>query len=223
MHYVFHFGDIWAAREDFLQGTLLTLRLSALAMLASLTVAILCGLARNSGPRWLGGPIRVYVEFIRNTPFLVQLYAIFFGLPVIGVRMSADASALLAMVLNGSAYTIEIVRAGIEGVGPGQREAATALGLRRLAAFRLIVLPQALETTFAPLGSQFILLMLTSSLVSAISANDLTAAALEVQSQTFRPFEAFLAATVIYLLLSLLFTGVFTAVRQRMFAGREPA
>jgi len=183
------------------------LRLSALAMALSLVFAVLGAFARTSGPRWLRMLVGGYVEVIRNTPFLVQIFMLYFGLPSLGLRLDA---------------TIEIVRAGIESVGRGQIEAAGALGLGNLPIFRLVVLPQALRVVMPPLGSQFILLMLNSSVVSVISADELTAAAQDVQSRTFRPFESFITATLIYLLLSLLFTGVFAAVERAAF-GRKLA
>jgi polar amino acid transport system permease protein len=216
--YVFHFGVVWDARDELLWGALLTLRLSALSMVLSLIIAVFGALARTSGPAPLRALVAAYVELIRNTPFLVQIFMIFFGLPTIGLRLDANSAALIAMVMNGSAYTIEIVRAGIEAVGQGQVEAAGALGLRRLQTFRLIVLPQALRTVIAPLGSQFILIMLNSSVCSVISADELTAAAEDIQSRTFRAFEAFIAATVIYFILSMLFSGVFAAVERFAFA-----
>ncbi|HKM61952.1 MAG TPA: amino acid ABC transporter permease [Acidisphaera sp.] len=222
MTYTFHFADIWAARDEFLDGTLLTLRLSALSMLLSLVIAIFGALARTSGPRWLRAIVGGYVEAIRNTPFLVQLFMLYFGLPRLGVRLDANEGALLAMVANGSAYTIEIVRAGIESIGHGQTEAAAALGLHRLQIFRLVVLPQALRAVVPPLGSQFILLMLNSSVVSVISADELTAATQDVQARTFRPFEAFLTASAIYLVLSLAFSGAF-AVIERVAFGKKAA
>ena len=217
MEYTFHFGDIWAARDELFWGTMLTLELSAISMVLSLIVAIFGALARTSGPRWLQWTVAAYVEFIRNTPFLVQIFVIFFGLPVLGIRLSAEICAIIAMVLNGSAYTIEIVRAGIESIGHGQTEAARALGLHRLQAFRLIVLPQALRVVVPPLGSQFILLMLNSSIVSVISADELTAATQDIQSRTFRSFEAYIVAICIYFALSSMFSGVFAAVERAAF------
>jgi polar amino acid transport system permease protein len=219
--YVFHFGDIWEARDELLDGTLLTLRLSAVSMVLSLIVAVLGAFARTSGPAWLRGFVAAYVEVIRNTPFLVQLFMIFFGLPTLGIRLDANTCALIAMVLNGSAYTIEIVRAGIESIGHGQTEAALALGLSRLRIFRLIILPQALRVVVPPLGSQFILLMLNSSICSVISADELTAATQDIQARTFRPFEAFIVAAGIYLCLSLAFSGLFAAIER--FAFGAPA
>ncbi len=222
MNYVFHFGDMWAARDEFLEGTLLTLQLSALAMVASLIVAVFGALARTAGPRPLRALVIAYVEIIRNTPFLVQMFMIFFGLPGLGIRLDADTGALIALVLNGSAYTIEILRAGILGVGDGQSEAARALGLRRLSIYRLVVLPQALRAVLPPLSSQFILLMLNSSICSAISADELTSAVLDIQGRTFRAFEAYIVATGIYFCLSLLFTGAFAGVGWLAFGRRAP-
>ncbi|MBV9588079.1 MAG: amino acid ABC transporter permease, partial [Hyphomicrobiales bacterium] len=209
MNYIFHFGDMWNARGEFVEGALMTLRLSGLAMVASLVIAILGALARTSGPKPLRMLVAAYVEIIRNTPFLVQIFIIFFGLPTVGLRLDANEGALIALILNGSAYTIEIVRAGIENISQGQIEGALALGLHRLQTFRLVVLPQALRIIVPPLGSQFILLMLNSSVCSAISADELTSAALDVQGRTFRAFEAFIVAAAIYFALSLLFSTAF--------------
>ena len=220
MGYTFHFGDIWEARGELLQGALFTLWLSAASMAISLVVAVFGALARTSGPRWLRAVVAGYVELIRNTPFLVQVFLIFFGLPTAGLRVNADQGALIAMVLNGSAYTIEIIRAGIEAVGHGQVEAGRALGLHGFGVFRLVVLPQALRVVAAPLGSQFILLMLNSSIVSVIAADDLTAAAQDIAGRTFRSFEAFITVTVIYLVLSLFFSAVFAGL-QRWAFGRQ--
>ncbi len=222
MTYTFQFADVWAAREEFLWGTLLTLELSALSMVLSLIVAVFGALARTSGPVWLQWVVASYVEFIRNTPFLVQVFVIFFGLPVLGLRIDTFACAIIAMVLNGSAYTIEIVRAGIESIGHGQIEAGRALGLRNLQAFRLVVLPQALRAVLPPLGSQFILLMLNSAIVSVISADELMSVAQDIQGRTFRPFEPYIVAAVIYFALSMAFTGVFAAVERFAF-GRAGA
>ncbi len=197
-----------------------TLWLSAVSMAISLVVAVFGAMARTSGPRWLRSVVAAYVEVIRNTPFLVQLFLIYFGLPQLGMRLDANEGALLAMVLNGTAYTIEIVRAGIEAIGPGQLDAGKALGLHRFGVFRLIVLPQALRIVAPPLGSQFILLMLNSSIVSVIAADDLTAAAQDVAGRTFRSFEAFISVTLVYLVLSLLFTAVFAGLERLAFGRR---
>jgi polar amino acid transport system permease protein len=221
MTYAFDFGAVWGSWDELAWGAALTVRLSALSMALSLFLAVFGALARRGGPGWLRALVGGYVEVVRNTPFLVQIFLIFFGLPRVGMRLDANEAALLAMVLNGTAYTIEIVRAGIESVSHGQTEAALSLGLHRFQAFRLVVLPQALRAVVPPLGSQFILLMLNSSVVSTISADELTSAAQDVQSRTFRAFEVYIVATVIYLVLSLLFAGVFRLMT-RLFLKQAP-
>jgi polar amino acid transport system permease protein len=218
--YVFHFGDVWDARGELAWGALLTVELSALAMVLSLAVAVVGAFLRLSGPKPIRVLIAAYVEVIRNTPFLVQIFMLYFGLPTLGIRLDANQGALIALVLNGSAYTIEIIRAGIESIGRGQTEAAFALGLHRLQNFRLVILPQALRVVVPPLGSQFILLMLNSSVCSVISADELTAATQDIQARTFRPFEAFITATVIYFFLSLLFSGIFSGAERLAFGAR---
>ena len=221
LDYTFHFVDVWTARDELLDGAWLTIRLSAVSMILSLLVAVVGAFGRTSGPKWVQRLVAAFVEFIRNTPFLVQVFVIFFGRPGIGIRLEANTGALIAMVLNGSAYTIEIVRAGIEAISHGQVEAAIALGLHRVQVFRKVVLPQALRAVFAPLGSQFILLMLNSSIVSVISADELTAAAQDIQSRTFRSFEVYIVTIGIYLVLSLSFSGVFALLNRAFFPRLE--
>jgi polar amino acid transport system permease protein len=217
MDYVFQFGDVLNNFDELLDGALMTLRLSALAMGLGLVVAILGAFARTSGPRPVQWLVQAYVEIIRNTPFLVQIFFIFFGLPALGIRFGADTAALIAMVVNVGAYATEIVRAGIEAITVGQIEAARALGLRPLQIFRHIVLFPALKAVFPALSSQFILLMLGSSVVSAIAANELTQAANNIQSRTFRSFEVYAVVTGMYLVMALGFNGLFAAIYHVFF------
>jgi polar amino acid transport system permease protein len=221
VNYTFNFTDVWAARGELAAGALLTLELSAAAMVLSLIIAVFGAFGRIWGGLWLRLAIGAYVEFVRNTPFLVQLFMLYFGLPVIGIRLDANQGALIAMTLNGSAYTIEIVRAGIQAVSRGQMEAATALGIRRRHAFRLVVLPQAIRAVFAPLGSQFILLLLNSSICSAIAANELTGAAQDIQGRTFRAFEVYIVVFGIYFVLSNLFATGFALLYRWLFPKLE--
>ncbi|HEX5327047.1 MAG TPA: ABC transporter permease subunit, partial [Acetobacteraceae bacterium] len=138
MGYVFHFGFIWDNREALLRGTLLTLQLSAETMLLGLLLGILGAWAKTSRHKLMRGIVQIYIEAIRNTPFLVQLLLIYLGLPKLGLRLTPDGAALLAMVVNLGAYATEIVRAGIEAVPRGQIEAGRALGLRPWPIFRRI-------------------------------------------------------------------------------------
>jgi polar amino acid transport system permease protein len=212
MNYVFQFGDVFAAWPLLLKGTISTLQLSILAMLMGLVVAIFCAWGKTSGPKLLRFVINAYIELIRNTPFLVQLFFFFFALPALGLRWSAYTAALTAMVVNLGAYATEIIRAGIESIPKGQIEAGLALNLKRHEIFRFIILKPALKAIYPALTSQFILLMLSSSVVSAISADDLTSVAANLQSQTFRSFEIYIVVAMIYLMLALSFSALFRLI-----------
>jgi len=159
--------------------------------------------------------VNAYIELIRNTPFLVQLFFFFFALPAIGLRWSPFVAALVAMIVNLGAYATEIIRAGIQSIPRGQIEAGKALNLTPWQIFRYIVIGPALRTIFPALTSQLTLLMLSSSVVSAISADDLTSVASNLQSQTFRSFEIYLCVAAIYLALAISMNGLFRLVRRR--------
>jgi polar amino acid transport system permease protein len=218
MTYNFRFGPVLEAFPDLLAGAWLTIQLSASAMLLGLTVAIICAWAKTTGPKPFRLVVDAYIEIIRNTPFLVQIFFIFFGLPSIGLRLSPNTAALLALVVNVGAYATEIIRAGIESIHKGQVEAGLALGLKPLQVFRYIVLKPALRTVYPALTSQFILLMLTSSVVSAISADDLTSVANHIQSLTFTTFEVYLVVTALYLLMSMAFAALFSTIQRMVFS-----
>src|SRR3954454_3675139 len=211
------FGAVWLAFDQLLIGAGLTLRLTFLAAIFGMTIAIVCAWAKTSGPRWSRPIVAFYVELIRNTPFLLQLYFFFFALPSLGVRLAPNSAALLAMVINLGAYATEIVRAGIESVSHGQIEAGRSLGLRPLQIFRLIVLPPTLRVIYQPLAGQFTMLLLGSSVVSSISANELTSAANLLQSINFRTFETYLDVTFMYLLMVFAFRGLFSLLYIWMF------
>ena len=218
MNYSFQFGAVFAAWPLLLEGTWQTIELSFLAMLGGLAVAIVCAWGKTGGPAPLRWVVNAYIELIRNTPFLVQLFFFFFALPAIGLRWSAHTAALTAMVINLGAYATEIIRAGIESIPRGQIEAGLALNLKAHEIFRFVILKPALKAIFPALTSQFILLMLSSSVVSVISADDLTSVAANLQSQTFRSFEIYIVVTGIYLALALSFSSLFRVVYRRVFS-----
>jgi polar amino acid transport system permease protein len=165
--------------------------------------------------------VTAYVEAIRNTPFLVQIFVIYFGFPSAGIRFDANTAAIIAMVLNVSAYGTEIVRAGLDRISKGQIEAGRSLGLSGLQVFFLVSLPPAVQSVYPALTSQFILLLLGSSVVSTISANELTAVANDIQSKTFRTVETYLTAMAIYLVLSIGFRTAFWVIEVLVFPPRE--
>jgi polar amino acid transport system permease protein len=186
-----------------LKGAAFTLALSAVAAVLGVALGVACGWARAWGPKWLAAIIAVYVELIRNTPFIVQLFFIFFGLPSLGVKFSPEFASVLAMVINLGAYAAEIVRAGIEGTPRGQIEAGRSLAMNELQLFMRVVLPPALGRVWPAMVSQIVIVMLGSAVCGQIAAQELSYAANLIQSRNFRAFEAFIVATAIYLALSI--------------------
>ena len=148
--------------------------------------------------------VESYVEIIRNTPFLVQLFVLYFSLPALGIRLNADQAAVIGLSVSFGGYATEILRSGIEAVSRGQIEAGRSLGLHRIMIFRHIVMPQAIKIIYPALSSQITILLLGSSVVSAISATELTAISNSLQSQTFRSFEFYFVAAGMYLIMSAL-------------------
>ena len=218
MSYQFDFGVVLAAWPDLLRGCMLTLVISCQAMALGLLIGLLCVLLRRSGIPSFVWAVRSFVEIIRNTPFLVQAFFIYLGLPSIGIRLSPDVAAVLALGLNGGAYATEIIRSGVESIHKGQIEAGYALGLRPLQIFRHIILVPALRVCFPALASQFILLMLTSSIVASISAVELTTIGQLLETTTFRSFEIYLTLTGLYLAMSALLSALFALIERLFFS-----
>ena len=197
---------------ELVRGAGLTLLLSVEAMMVGIVLgAIGCGLQLYAG-RWPRRIVQAWIEVVRNTPLIVQLFVIYFGLPEFGFRLSANLAALLGLSIYLGAFATEIFRAGVESVPTGQIEAGRALGLRRLMIFRFIVAVPALRAILPALGSQFTLIMLATSVVSTISADDLASIANGLQTTSFRPFEIYLAASLIYLAMALTLRGLLTVV-----------
>ena len=217
MGYSFNFRDVFAAQEFLLEGIQLTLLLSLVTILVGLVIGIAGASARVYGPRWLGRIAAVYVEAIRNTPLIVQLFLVFFGLPSAGVKLDSTTAALVALSINLGAYTTEIVRAGLESIPRSQVEAGASLGLSGLQIFRYVVLFPALKTIYPALASQFVLLMLATSVVSQISAPDLFHTASIVQSRTFRDFEVYAVVALVYLLMALALRALFALLHRVLF------
>ena len=211
----FDFGAVLSEWPALLRGAGFTLALSAAAAAGGLALGVACGWARASGPKPVSAVVGVYVELIRNTPFIVQLFFIYFGLPSLGVKLTPEVASVLAMVINLGAYAGEITRAGIEGTPRGQIEAARSLAMNEWQVFTRVVLPPALGRVWPAMVSQIVIVMLGSAVCGQIAAQELSYAANLIQSRNFRAFEAFIVATLIYLVMSL-------AVRQALnWAGRR--
>jgi polar amino acid transport system permease protein len=203
MTYQLEFGDLLPYWNVLAAGLLFTIVLTLVSTVAGVAVSTAAASARSFGPRWLGWIVDIYVELIRNTPFIVQLFFIFFGLPAIGVKLTESQAAFLAMTVNLGAYSTEIIRAGIEAVPKGHIEAGVSLAMSKWEVLRHVVLKQAFQKIYPALSSQIVIVMLGSSVVSQISAEDLTYAANFIQSRNFRAFEVYLVVTLIYLLLAI--------------------
>ncbi len=202
MSYKFEFASVLAFWPQFLHGAWLTIQLSFAATVLGFVLGSCCAIGRRSRIGWLRSVCGFYVEVIRNTPLLVQVFLFYFGFASVGLPMPAPVAALVVLVINVGAYTTEIMRAGFESVPPGQIEAAECLGLTRAQIYWNVVLQPAMERVYPALTSQFVLLMLATSITSQISAEELTAVANLVQSMTFRAFETYLVAAGFYLVLS---------------------
>ena len=217
--------DFWAVLAQWpllVKGVVWTLGLTAISAVIGLVVGTLCAWARSSGPLWLRWLVGAYVELIRNTPFIVQLFFVFFGLPAAGVKLTPETASVIAMVVNLGAYAAEIIRAGIQATPKGQIEAAASLALSRVQTFVHVVLPPALKKVWPALTSQIIIVMLGSAVCGQISTQELSYAANLIQSRNFRAFEAFIVATGIYLLLSIGVRGLLNWLGPRyLFGGRR--
>ena len=203
-----------------MRGVAATVGLTAVSAVAGVAVGVLCGWARAWGPTALARGVAVYVELVRNTPFIVQLFFIFFGLPSLGLRLSPEWASVIAMVINLGAYAAEIVRAGIEATPRGQVEAGLSLALTRAQVFTRIVLPPALERVWPALVSQIIIVMLGSAVCGQIAAQELSYFANLIQSRNFRAFEAYIIATVLYLALAIALRQLLRWAGPRFIFGR---
>lgn len=222
MAYQFDFAAVFDYTPVLVKGVAITIELIVIGGGLGIALGIFGAWARTQGPRWLKPIVGAYVELIRNTPFLVQLFFIFFGLPGIGIRINEMEAAILTMVINLGAYSTEIIRAGIGAVARGQREAALSLAMTRLQVFRYIILRPALQKIWPALSSQLVIVMLGSAVCSQIAVSELSFAANFIQGRNFRAFEAYAVATAIYLVLSILLRQVLRLIGHRFVYGRRP-
>jgi polar amino acid transport system permease protein len=216
----FDFGAVLVDWRLLLKGLVWTLGLTAVATVIGLFVGVGCAWIRAHGSKPARVIVGAYVELIRNTPFIVQLFFIFFGLPAAGVMLTPEIAAVIAMVLNLGAYSTEILRAGIEATPRGQIEAAESLALSPLQVFLHVVLPPSFKRVWPALVSQIIIVMLGSAVCGQISTPELSYAANLIQSRNFRAFEAFIIATAVYLLLAILLRRLLNWAGPRFFFGR---
>ena len=215
MGYKFDFGPVLEGFPNLLWGCLGTLGLAFAGMMLAIVIGIGGVILRDSRFRPLRWLVMAFVELIRNTPFLVQIYFIFFALPFAGVRLDPTPTAIIALGVNGGAYAIEIIRGGVQSISKGQVESGLALGLHNIQVFRLVVLKPALRAIYPSLSSQFILLTLTTSIASAVAAYELTSVAKLIENESFRSFEVYFTVTLLYLAMSWLMMRLLASIAAR--------
>jgi polar amino acid transport system permease protein len=206
---------------SFLDGAVLTLELALFATVLGALLGTLAAVGRGTHSALIARGCKVYVEAIRNTPLLVQIFLVYFGLASIGLKLSAFTVAVAALTINVGAYTAEIMRAGFEAIPRGQIEAAEGLALSRFQIYWHIILLPAIERVYPALTSQFVLLMLASSVCSQISAEELTAVANYIQSDSYRAFETYIIVAVLYVILSLVMRAGFWGLGLVLFPRRR--
>lgn len=217
MNYQLDFTPVIDGLPSLLLGCLGTFLLAICGMALAIVIGVGGVALRDSHIKALRFLVIGFVELIRNTPFLVQIFFLFFALPLIGIRLDPTPTAIIALGINGGAYAIEIIRGGVQSIPKGQMEAGLALGLHKAQVFRLIILKPALRAIYPSLTSQFVLLTLSTSIASAISAYELTSVAQRIESDSFRSFEVYFTVTVFYLVISWLMMRLFAFFSARYF------
>lgn len=202
MDYVFNYRSIWANKHLFLSGAVATLEIAVLAMILGLLLGMIAAVARNSNNRFLRFSSSAFVEAIRNTPLLVQLYLWYFGLGYIRINISPFICVVIALGINNGSYLTEIIRVGIEAIKKEQTSAGISLGMGRFQVFRYVVIVPALGIVFPALCNQFIISILASALAMVIGVRDLTYEAVNLQARTFRSIETYIVVIIAYIILS---------------------
>ena len=220
MQYVYDYSWILQYAPELLRGLGVTLALTAGGVSIGLILGLCLAFIRSRKPNKFHMLIVAYVELIRNTPYMIQLFFVFFGLPQAGIKIDAMTAALLGTALNVTAYSSEIFRAGIQSIPRGQIEAAQSLALSPVQTFRYVILAPALQKMWPALSSQVVIIMLGTSVVSQIAVEDLTFVASFIQSRNFRSFETYIFLLLVYLVVAFLMRWGLTLLGQKIFSRR---
>lgn len=200
--YVFFWGRVWQARWELLAGTLTTIEVAVVSIALGFVVGVAGGLARRSSKRFLARAALAYVELMRNSPSLVKMYFIYFGLPTFGLYPGPFVSGVTALVLHNGAYMTEIFRGGLAAVPEAEIQAARSLGMGRLLTFRVVVFPQAFRRALPAFGNNWPEIVKDTSITSALTVRELFFMVISLVSETMRSFELLAVASLIYLVLT---------------------
>jgi len=214
------FSPVWQGFGALLRGALVTIEITACALLLGCVLGLLVGIGRlNPKRRWLYSACTAYVAVIRGTPLLVQLFILFFGLPHFGILLPAFLCGVLGLGVYSGAYVSEIVRGAIQSVHQGQTLAAQSLGMTPFVAMRQVILPQAVVRMIPPLGNEFIALIKNSALVSLLTIHDLMHEGQKIISVSYRSLEVYLAIALVYFVLTGTVTLVLRHYEQKLRQG----
>jgi His/Glu/Gln/Arg/opine family amino acid ABC transporter permease subunit len=217
--YTFHWRVVLKQWPQLLQAGFLTLEITVLSILFGLVIAMVLAVGRRSQNKFARMMAEIWVASARNTPALLQIYIAYFGLGTFGLHLSPYISVLSAITFNNAGYLTEILRGGIDSINPSQRQTALGLGLTPIQVYIYVIFPQVLKVVFLPITNQIILAMLNSSMGMVIGLQELTGMTTFLQSQTFRPFEFYFAAAVIYFLVAKLASSSASLIAGRCFKG----
>jgi polar amino acid transport system permease protein len=212
----FDWGAVWYGVPYMLKGTVVTLEVSACAMVLASVIGLVMGLISVSSLRVLKAIIRAYVYFVRGTPALVQIFLVYFALPRIGFELSSFWSGVVALAFNSAGFIAEIMRAGLQSIDAGQTEAALSIGMTERQSIQFILLPQSLRRVTPPLTNELITLVKSSSLLSVISITELTRTAQLIIAEKFVPFELYAALAVYYLVIISILSWISEALEKRL-------
>ncbi|MTK13302.1 MAG: amino acid ABC transporter permease [Clostridiaceae bacterium] len=200
----------------FINGAKFTIFLAFFTVLIGVMLGVILALMKLSKKKILNLIATAYVEFIRGTPVLVQLYIVFYGLPHLGISLPDFVAGIIALSVNSSAYVAEIIRAGIQAVDKGQMEAARSLGMPPAMAMRYIIIPQAIKNILPALGNEFIVVIKESSIASIIGIHELMYNADTVRGNIFQPFEPLIVAAIMYFLMTFTLSKIIGTFERRM-------
>src|SRR5574340_1378092 len=209
--------DLLSFMPRLLAGLGVSFEITAIAVVVGSLVAIVVYLGKASADRVVSAACSTYIEVIRNTPLLVQLYIIFFGLPAVGLNLDAFSSAAIGLTIHNAAYIAEVYRGGFESVPRGLHDAAAALGLSRRQAFIHVSFVPAIRAVYPSFVNQTVLIFLASSIASVLSLNELTHAMLAINRETYRTMEVFILGGALYLAAAALLMAAARLLEPRLF------
>ena len=202
LDYTFQWRVVWKRLPDLFEGAILTLELTILSSIIGLLIASILVIWQKSPNIFFRNFTKTWISIARNTPALLQIYIAYFGLGSFGIHLSSYVAVLGAIAFNNAGYMTEILRGGLESISKNQNQAAKGLGFNKFQTYVYVIYPQVLKTVFLPMTNQFIWAMMGTSLGIVIGLQELTGMTAFIQSQTFRPFEFYFIAALIYIFIS---------------------